>query len=55
MVERHFEGAQRLLSAFRNQETGYPSRPFPKFAKAYGDYDHLARVREWSLAGEEEA
>ena len=55
VVERHLEGAQRLLSAFRNQETGYPSRPFPKFAKAYGDYDHLARVREWSLAGEEEA
>ena len=55
VVERHFEGAKQLLSSFRSQETGYPSRPFPKFAKAYGDYDHLARVREWSLAGEEEA
>ena len=55
VVERHFAGAQRLLSAFRNKETSYPSRPFPKFAKAYGDYDHLARVREWSLAGEEDA
>ncbi|MCX8256131.1 MAG: PD-(D/E)XK nuclease family protein, partial [Beijerinckiaceae bacterium] len=55
VVERHFEGAQQLLSAFRNRETGYPSRPFPKFAKTYGEYDHLARVREWSLAGEAEA
>ncbi len=55
VVERHFDGAQRLLSAFRCEKTGYPSRPFPKFAKDYGDYDHLARLREWSLAGEEEA
>ena len=54
VVDRHYAGLLRLLSSFRDPGTGYPSRPFPKFAKAYGDYDHLARVREWSLAGEDE-
>ena len=54
VVDRHFEGLQRLLSSFRRQDTGYPSRPFPKFARGFGDFDHLARVREWSLAGDEE-
>ena len=34
----------------RPGETGYLSRPFPKFARKYSDYDHLARVKEWSLA-----
>ena len=55
VVTRHLDGLHQLLSAFRILETGYPSRPFPKYAKDYGDYDHLARVREWSLAGAEEA
>jgi ATP-dependent helicase/nuclease subunit B len=55
VVTRHFEGLHRLLSSFRNLETAYPSRPFPKYAKAYGDFDHLARVREWSLSGDDEA
>jgi ATP-dependent helicase/nuclease subunit B len=30
-------------------EIGYLSRPYPKYAKRYSDYDHLARVKEWSL------
>ncbi len=55
VVDRHFTGLRRLLSAFREAETGYPSRPFPKFAKRYGDFDHLARVREWSLSSANEA
>ena len=55
VVARHLEGLHRLLSAFRAVETGYPSRPFPKYAKDYGDYDHLARVREWALTADDEA
>jgi ATP-dependent helicase/nuclease subunit B len=34
-------------------EAAYTARPYPQFASKYGSYDHLARVREWSLAGEE--
>jgi len=34
---------------------GYPSRIAPQFVKQYpGDYDHLARVREWSAGDGEE-
>lgn len=54
VAERHYQGLCRLLSAFRNGNTGYLSRPFPKYARKEGPYDHLARVREWSLAAEEE-
>jgi ATP-dependent helicase/nuclease subunit B len=54
VVERHVKGLVRLLSSLRHADVGYPSRPFPKYAKAYDDYDHLARVREWSLAGDDE-
>ncbi len=54
VVSRHVDGLQRLISSFRNADIGYPSRPFPKFARKYGDYDHLARVREWSLGADDE-
>ena len=40
-----------LLEQFARPETPYLSRPYPKFAKAFGDYDHLARVKEWSATG----
>ncbi len=53
-VDRHFAGLKQLLSSFREEKTGYPSRPFPKYARPDGPYDHLARVSEWSLAGDEE-
>ena len=40
-----------LLDAFAREETPYLSRPFPKFAPRFSDYDHLARVKEWSATG----
>ncbi|PWB80106.1 MAG: double-strand break repair protein AddB [Methylocystaceae bacterium] len=40
-----------LLDQFRDANTPYPSRPFVAFASRYGDYDHLARVKEWSRDG----
>ncbi len=55
VVDRHYAGLVTLLSSFRLPETGYPSRPYPKFARDGGTYDHLARVREWLLAGESAA
>ncbi len=44
----------RRIAQFDREETPYPSRVAPKFAKADGDYDHLARVREWSASGWQE-
>ena len=51
MVERHFNGMMELLNQFNDGETPYLSRPAPKFAKSFGAYDHLARVKEWSATG----
>ncbi len=54
VAERHLADLVALLDQYRDPATPYPPRPFPKFAKRYNDYDHLARVAEWSLGGEAE-
>ncbi|HEX8417367.1 MAG TPA: double-strand break repair protein AddB [Methylobacterium sp.] len=54
IVEEHVSRFRGLLARFMSGEAAYVSRPYPKFAKSYGDYDHLARVMEWSLGGEGE-
>lgn len=38
-----------LLTIFAREETPFASRVRPKYEDIDGDYDHLARVREWSL------
>ncbi len=53
LVADHAAQARALLDQFRQQETPYPPRPFVEFASRYGDYDHLARVKEWSQTGGE--
>jgi ATP-dependent helicase/nuclease subunit B len=41
-----------VLTRFADPMTGYASRERPMFmGRGGGDYDHLARVREWSLSG----
>jgi len=55
VAEDHYRGLVELLDQFRDPATAYPPRPFPKFAKRYNAYDHLARVKEWSLGGEPES
>jgi ATP-dependent helicase/nuclease subunit B len=54
VAEDQYRGLIALLNQFRDPATAYPPRPFPKFAKRYNAYDHLARVKEWSLGGEPE-
>ncbi len=51
LVAEHKAQLRNLLNQFRNPERSYPSRPFVAFASRYGDYDHLARVKEWSRNG----
>ncbi|MBV8471979.1 MAG: double-strand break repair protein AddB, partial [Hyphomicrobiales bacterium] len=51
VVELHFEGLVTLLTQFADPDTPYLSRPYPKYAKNAGTYDHLARVKEWSATG----
>ncbi|WP_336489346.1 double-strand break repair protein AddB [Methylobacterium nigriterrae] len=54
IVREHAERLRGLVARFLTGEAAYVSRPYPKYARAYGDYDHLARVLEWSLGGEGE-
>lgn len=50
-----YEGAMTLLALYQDPARGYLSRTAPQFVKTYaGDYDHLARVFEWSTGGDAE-
>lgn len=44
-----------LLSAFDDPQQGYRALAAPQWRGRFGAYDHLARVREWSLGAEEDA
>ncbi|MDJ0447590.1 double-strand break repair protein AddB [Methylocystis sp. JR02] len=55
VVAKHAQELVKMLSQYRNPETPYPSRPFVALVAHEGDYDHLARVKEWSRGGGEGA
>jgi ATP-dependent helicase/nuclease subunit B len=40
-----------ILAKFEDEETPYRSLVSPMWKTRYGDYDHLARVKEWSATG----
>jgi ATP-dependent helicase/nuclease subunit B len=53
-VDGALNGLVGLIRQFRDPGRGYASRVAPQFVKLYAsDYDHLARVFEWSTSGEE--
>jgi ATP-dependent helicase/nuclease subunit B len=45
---------ERRAGAFFNADVPYISRAIPQFVGESGDYDHLARLWEWSTVGGEE-
>ena len=45
------EVTKALAAQFETETTPYLSLVHPMWKTHYGDYDHLARVKEWSLAG----
>ena len=55
MAAEALEGLKALVRRYDDPAQPYRSRTAPQFAKAYAsDYDHLARVREWSAGDEED-
>jgi ATP-dependent helicase/nuclease subunit B len=42
-----------LASSFADESEPYRSLVHPMWTTHYGDYDHLARVKEWSATGGE--
>lgn len=55
LVAAHWAQLHSMLDAFRNPDIGYRSRPYVQFASRFGDYDHLARVKEWGAGGGDES
>jgi ATP-dependent helicase/nuclease subunit B len=53
IVAEHATRLKGLIARFLTGEAAYTARPYPQYASQYGAYDHLARVLEWSLGGEE--
>jgi ATP-dependent helicase/nuclease subunit B len=51
LVAETYANLVRLIAEFDREETAYVPRVAPFRADSAGDYDHLARVREWSLSG----
>jgi ATP-dependent helicase/nuclease subunit B len=45
------KGLEDLVAAFANPRTPYYARPRPAAAPVFSDYDHLARVKEWTAGG----
>jgi ATP-dependent helicase/nuclease subunit B len=51
LAEAHYSELVQLIDEHWNGRRPFLSRPYPEFLKDYARYDHLARVREWSLTG----
>jgi ATP-dependent helicase/nuclease subunit B len=54
LADQSIAGLCTLVAAFDREETPYAARPRPALAPRYSDYEHLARVKEWSAGGGEE-
>jgi ATP-dependent helicase/nuclease subunit B len=56
-ADQHADAAFARLAAlvlrFEDEAQAYPSLLRPMWKNSYGDYDHLARVKEWSATGGE--
>ena len=53
IVAEHARRMTGLVARFMTGDAAYTALPYPQYASKYGAYGHLARVLEWSLAGEE--
>jgi ATP-dependent helicase/nuclease subunit B len=49
----HVAGLKRTLERLRRKDEGFQSRKRMELTGDKGDYDHLARVREWTAEAEE--
>jgi ATP-dependent helicase/nuclease subunit B len=50
-ADRALAKLKEVAATFENETTPYLSLVHPMWKTHYGDYDHLARVKEWSLTG----
>lgn len=55
ILQKTEEYLLKLIETFDFETTPYHSRPIPKFIPKNSDYEHLARIREWSVQEEGES
>lgn len=53
-AEQHLDGFRALVADFRAGARAFTPRFAPQFMRHEGDYDRLARVKEWSVLGDAE-
>ncbi|NNG04161.1 MAG: double-strand break repair protein AddB [Inquilinus sp.] len=53
LIRQTETGLRRLIARFDDPDTPYLARPRPDFIYRFDDYEHLARVLEWSAGGGE--
>jgi ATP-dependent helicase/nuclease subunit B len=53
LAEDALDDLSQWIIDFDNPDTAYLSQPRAKFTNRYGDYDHLARRKEWASAQDE--
>lgn len=54
ILNNNLKCLRELVSLFDFPETAYISKPNPKYAPKYSDYELLSRVKEWSVIDEED-
>ncbi len=52
--EEAAEGLRRLIDTYKDENTAYHSQPRAGVMAQGHDYDHLARVREWSVGSDDD-
>jgi ATP-dependent helicase/nuclease subunit B len=53
-ADRALSKLKGIIARFEDVQTPYRALVSPMWKTRYGDYDHLARVAEWSAGGEDE-
>jgi ATP-dependent helicase/nuclease subunit B len=55
VADKALEELRKVVTRFASADQAYVSFARPMFfGRAYGDYDHLARVKEWSAGGSDD-
>lgn len=52
LVDNTWASLIKLLTQYEDVATPYLSHPRPQFLGRFSEFDHLARVKEWSTSGE---
>ncbi|MEM9750538.1 MAG: double-strand break repair protein AddB, partial [Pseudomonadota bacterium] len=52
LTDKALEGLKALIDQYDDADTPYRSQPRAQYVDDYGDYDHLARRKEWAGGGD---